>query len=296
MMPSLSDLLEHESRTVDLEPESFERLIRRRDRKRRNQRIAAGVVGIAVFVAAIWIVTSVKSLDHSETSVPAVSGTTGPAVTSPTGSPDIEWNGRGIPPDGTHLSSPVEGEVVGQAGRYHFYLAVYADGRVLSWQAGSGYVRERRLTPEGVAGVRSGAIKHRQFLTLPMEVPEDAWVDAEGKPYAPPRYSLCLEGSTAFTEAPTLTDPGAVDMLPAPARALLQGQDPDPVNLGCLVVTTEDARTFRRLMTAAGLPRAPRLHGFSPGSAAAGWSLSHRVAIYLRILWPDGELHAFYKG
>ena len=33
----------------------FEQLVRRRDRKRRNQRIAAGVVGIAVFVAAIWV-------------------------------------------------------------------------------------------------------------------------------------------------------------------------------------------------------------------------------------------------
>src|SRR4029450_4386669 len=30
---------------------AWDRLIRRRDRKRRNQRIAAGVVGIAVFVA-----------------------------------------------------------------------------------------------------------------------------------------------------------------------------------------------------------------------------------------------------
>ena len=37
---------------------ALERLIRRRDRKRRNQRIAAGVVGIAVFVAAFGIVTN----------------------------------------------------------------------------------------------------------------------------------------------------------------------------------------------------------------------------------------------
>ena len=38
------------------EPEggSFERLQRRRDRKRRNQRITAGVVGIAVFVVVAW--------------------------------------------------------------------------------------------------------------------------------------------------------------------------------------------------------------------------------------------------
>jgi dipeptidyl aminopeptidase/acylaminoacyl peptidase len=63
---------------------SFERLVRRRDRKRRNQRIAAGVVGIAVFVAAIWIVTSVGSLDRSETSVVPGGDVTGPAETGPT--------------------------------------------------------------------------------------------------------------------------------------------------------------------------------------------------------------------
>jgi dipeptidyl aminopeptidase/acylaminoacyl peptidase len=57
---------------------AWDRLIRRRDRKRRNQRITAGVVGIAVFVAAVWIVTSVGSLDRSET--PAVPG---PAETGP---------------------------------------------------------------------------------------------------------------------------------------------------------------------------------------------------------------------
>ena len=57
---------------------STDQLLNRRDRKRRNQRVAAGVVGIAVFVAAVWIVTSVGSLDRSET--PAVPG---PAETGP---------------------------------------------------------------------------------------------------------------------------------------------------------------------------------------------------------------------
>ena len=51
---------------------SFEQLVRRRDRKRRNQRIAAGVVGIAVFVAAVWIVTSGLSFDRTQT--PAATG------------------------------------------------------------------------------------------------------------------------------------------------------------------------------------------------------------------------------
>jgi hypothetical protein len=55
---------------------AWERLVGRRDRKRRNQRIAAGVVGIAVFVAAIWFVTADRPFDRTET-VP------GGAVTRP---------------------------------------------------------------------------------------------------------------------------------------------------------------------------------------------------------------------
>jgi Tol biopolymer transport system component len=83
MMPSISELLERESTKVDLEPGDFERLVRRRDRKRRNRRISAGVVGIAVFVAAIWIVMSGGVFDRSETSVVPGGDVTGPAETGP---------------------------------------------------------------------------------------------------------------------------------------------------------------------------------------------------------------------
>jgi Tol biopolymer transport system component len=46
---------------------SFDGFLRLRDRKRRNRRIAAGVVGIAVFVAAVWLVTSGGPLDRTQT-------------------------------------------------------------------------------------------------------------------------------------------------------------------------------------------------------------------------------------
>jgi hypothetical protein len=60
----------------------LERVERGRDRRRRNQRIAAGAVGIAVFVASVWIVTSGGVFDRTET--PAVPGSeTGPAETAP---------------------------------------------------------------------------------------------------------------------------------------------------------------------------------------------------------------------
>jgi hypothetical protein len=45
---------------------SKESFLRHRDRKRRNQRIVAGVVGIAVFVAAVWFVTSGGSSDRTQ--------------------------------------------------------------------------------------------------------------------------------------------------------------------------------------------------------------------------------------
>jgi hypothetical protein len=103
-------------------------LIRRRDRKRRNQRIAAGVVGIAVFVAAVWIVTSGLSFDRTET--PAVPGPaeTGPAETEPPyGEPDVVRRGE------CHFAQP-EPEVrlelwdLGDRIRVRFGLLSMAEG------------------------------------------------------------------------------------------------------------------------------------------------------------------------
>ena len=60
----------------------YDALLRRRDRKRRNQRITAGVVGIAVFVAAVWVVTTGGSFNGTQQ--PAVQPTpTPPARTAP---------------------------------------------------------------------------------------------------------------------------------------------------------------------------------------------------------------------
>ena len=44
----------------------FEGVLRRRDQRQRRRRIAAGVVGIAVFVAAVWVVTSGLSFDRTQ--------------------------------------------------------------------------------------------------------------------------------------------------------------------------------------------------------------------------------------
>jgi Tol biopolymer transport system component len=61
-MPRIADVLERESRTVDLEQGEFERLLGRRERKERNRRIRAGAVGVIVALATgIMLVRALTS-------------------------------------------------------------------------------------------------------------------------------------------------------------------------------------------------------------------------------------------
>jgi hypothetical protein len=152
--------------SVDELDQPYDALLRRRDRKRRNQRIAAGVVGIAVFVAAIWIVTSGGVFDRSETSVVPGGDVTGPAETGPSIAPDPDAEGlNGLPPEGATPSMPESGELVVELnGR----VWVYADGRVISsvydytLEPYSGLV-EQHLTPEGVEFLRSNVLSTGLF-------------------------------------------------------------------------------------------------------------------------------------
>ena len=139
---------------------SWERLALRRDRKRRNQRVAAGVVGIAVFLAAIWIVTAGATFDRSK-----------PAVTGPPVPPSGRVGFIGLPPEGATPSAPRGAELVlSMWGRSttdsgHLFRAwLYADGRLIWSQEGSfpygandtatGYL-EQHLTLKGVVDMRS---------------------------------------------------------------------------------------------------------------------------------------------
>jgi hypothetical protein len=94
---------------------------RRRDRKRRNQRITAGVVGIAVFVAAVWIVTSGLSFDRSQT--PAVPGSkTGPMETAPpsarASAPEVVRRGRCSDGARSRLELEIVAPVLGRVGAW----------------------------------------------------------------------------------------------------------------------------------------------------------------------------------
>jgi hypothetical protein len=154
----------------------LERVLHRRDRKRRNQRITAGVVGIAVFVAAIWIVTSVGSLDRSQTSVVPGGDVTGPAETGRTALEPVVPP-PGIPPHGATPSFPETGKLILSVSLFSFnvppapeeltHMYVYADGRLI-WSRDSDLLEstdayntglvEERLTPEGAELMRSEVI------------------------------------------------------------------------------------------------------------------------------------------
>jgi Tol biopolymer transport system component len=101
------ELVERAVRALVREEPSFDNLIKRRQRKRRNQRIAAGVVGIAVFVAAVWIVTSGLSFDRTQQ--PAIQPTP-----RPTAFPGYHHNGEILVlKDGAFTQiDPVTGNVV----------------------------------------------------------------------------------------------------------------------------------------------------------------------------------------
>lgn len=145
----------------------WDSLVRRRDRKRRNQRIAAGVVGIAVFVAAVWISTTGGPFDRIRTTV----------GTNPTVPPDPTRVGFiGLPPEGAtpsapesgqlvvHYSGPAPGNWVPGIGQYW----VYADGRLISVReanipeganpSSTGFL-EQRLTPKGAELMRSEVVR-----------------------------------------------------------------------------------------------------------------------------------------
>ena len=176
----------HEMERLQLRPFTLDDFHTRRDRKRRNQRIAAGVVGMAVFVAAIWIITTGGTFDRTRT--PATTGPKVPHARNPVGF-------IGLPPEGAAPSSPEHGELVlslsGRSvtdGGALIEVWVYADGRLIWQQAGdvpfganqtrTGML-EQRLTPEGVELMRSeiastGLFGDRDLALLSGHVREDA--------------------------------------------------------------------------------------------------------------------------
>jgi hypothetical protein len=279
-MDSLKERLDREVDGLPISSEALAKTIARARRRSRNQRIAAGVVGIAVFVAAVWVVTSVGSLDRSETSVVPGGDVTGPAaetgptVTGPvigkTGDPSSVGFG-GLPPEGATQSEPQHGELVMTDGGSPPWYSVnlYADGRLI-WArdarpgnpAGVSVWIEQRLTPEGVELLRSGAVPlGGQFHNPAQGLPASAWEDPKLRPYVPSRYAICpwhFWGNASR----------AMSLLPARAQDLLRGTErnfttgpPVDESFECFDVTIEDARALAGILRDAGF-RGPETDGF----------------------------------
>jgi hypothetical protein len=156
-------------RAVDrLEPRepALERLLRRRDRKRRNQRIAAGAVGAAVFVGMVWVVATRST----------IAPTKPPVGNDPTVAPAPRSLIPGLPPAGARPSAPERGELVlsveGSTGGPFTLLWVYADGRLI-WHR-QGFPPEgadgsptglfvQRFTPAGIEFLRSEVVSTGMF-------------------------------------------------------------------------------------------------------------------------------------
>jgi hypothetical protein len=145
---------------------AWDRLVGRRDRKRRNQRIAAGVVGIAVFVAAVLVTTGGS---FNRTQQPAIQPTpTPPAGIAPETAYLIDLN--------TGEMTPLPESIAGNLG-----YAVSPDGTMVAYSSHTG-------TPQifiaSVGGTDVQQVTHAQRGAAdPDWSPDGAAIAYESGPY-----------------------------------------------------------------------------------------------------------------
>ena len=156
--------LERIARRVPVPDPAYDRLLRRRERKRGNQRIGAGALAVVVSLFAMAVLLSAYRSERL------------PADRSIEPSPSTERVGFvGLPPEGARASTPPSGGMVLSSDGFgpkgvRVDLYVFADGTMIwqKWAVSSvpvgvpeganefvtGYL-EQRLTTEGVALLRS---------------------------------------------------------------------------------------------------------------------------------------------
>ena len=175
---------------------------RRSDRKRRNERIAAGVVGIAMFVAAIWIVRDVTLLDRSEKAVvPAGSGTTGPAETGPAAlvvAPVVAFQRADHLLDlDTGETTPLPEEIRGD---WQNAYAASPDGSEVAYYRWAGVME---APPSGENGTYALFVAHIDGTHV-RQIADDAVVDGGGRGYSDPGPGWSPDGTKiAYTGRPS---------------------------------------------------------------------------------------------
>ena len=89
MTDSSKSTLERIAQRIPTPDEAFDSILLRRQRRNRNQRIAAGVVGMTIFVASVWIVRDVALRDTTPT--PGGGGIEEPRRTAVGPVPDTDY-------------------------------------------------------------------------------------------------------------------------------------------------------------------------------------------------------------
>lgn len=288
-MTDLKTLVEQEMDRANTPSYGLSDVAARRDRKRRNQRLAAGAVGVAIFMAAMLLVTNGWFVDRTKKPVAT------PTPTDKTVDPFAARGFYGLPPEGATPSEPLQGELVKEAGdiRPDQSVNLYADGRLIWLEqtglTGSGATAittgwlERRLTAEGVDLVRSNPDLLTRFEVLP----SSAWEDAKAHPYVPARYAVCTSRQTV-----PLLPLQAQDLVPdyESEAAVARGEgltDSNGPVITCPAVSLDEARILDEILRGAGFDEIKSVDGHRLGTISydkpdVGW-----VDIYP--LLPEGQ-------
>jgi hypothetical protein len=150
---------------------------------------------------------------------------------------------------------------------------------------------ERRLTPEGVDLVRSGAVQAVDLLPPPYDVvPANAWEDSEAKAYVPSRYVVCANWQETLP------------LLSQRTRDLLRGYTSDAAvvrgevdylaggrGVSCPAVTIEEARALDAALLEVGFERSDTAGGIV-------YDISDVASIGLIPLLPDGTFKQCCPG
>jgi Tol biopolymer transport system component len=188
------DVLERFTPLFQAPEPSFERFLRRRERKLRNQRIAPAVVAIALFVAPVAILAGLISSDRAQTP-----GATGPRVS---GVPDVDYmidlnTGEMTPlPEAINRSLNKHPSTSGQ-------YAVSPDGSLLA------YERRGQIFIAGIDGTGVRQVTHDPNLAnAPAWSPDGTRIAYEGigRGHVPSLFVLDVASgeSTQITGVPGL--------------------------------------------------------------------------------------------
>lgn len=285
----------------------------------RGQRIAAGVVGIAFFVGAIWLIATGRSYGPTPEPRRSPPPREPAPVEAPSPPPAADGISTrvgfvGLPSVGATPSRPRKGELVleyrGRRFATWYQVWVYADGRMI-WQregnlreganeASTGFL-EQRLTRTGVRMLRSRGSAETALFGFPWRppypaswLPPRAWQHRTIRAYVPSRYAVCYQALWRPVEPSRV-----VAWLPEPAEGPLRAGVVDVRSAegwlrgfrgACSVLSTAEARTVAETLEHAGLRRDvfQRAYGLTYYLESRG--VRNEAVIRFEPILPHGEV------